>query len=288
MIEWNIFTCESVDVNQHGRLIINGYYVFPEVVISQPDYGWETALVILAKPGNEEENEELKNKEVEVIISNITTDGESESYAMKFKKVLPDCDGPKMHCIDFYGKARVIRLNTGRVKFEVRLDGNIIKELDYKVSMGEAPEFRESQQEFSGKIMGKEMGTIDVADLVSRATKSITLVDPYLGPQQLRSFLGGIEDNNIEVKVLTQNNQTEYRREITSLKSTYPNLTVKISSQIHDRFVLVNDDVYAFGYSLKDLQRKYSYASKIISYQTHSEIKNVIQNVWGHSDTSTI
>lgn len=286
LAKWSIFTCDGVDVNSNGRLIVNGHYVFPTVVISQPNYGWETTLVIWSEPQSDEENKNLKNKELDVIISNITNNN-SESYTMKLKRSLPDCDGPKINCANFYGE-NAIRLNAGKVTIEVRLDGMTLEKIEYDVPMGEAPEFKESQQEFTEKVMGNEFGVIDVAKLISRATKSITLVDPYLGPQELIGFLSRIEDSNIEIKVLTYNKASEYTTEIVNLKNTYPNLIVKKSKKIHDRFIFVNEDVYAFGYSLKDLQNRYSYASKISSYQVHSDVTNMIRNVWNDSNTREI
>lgn len=255
LANWYIFTCDSVDVNQNGRLIVNGHYIFPKVVISQPNYGWETTLVIWVEPENEEENEELKNKELNVIIKNIVEDS-TKSYQMTFKRSLPDCNGPKINCTNFYGKEKAIRLNVGKVIIQVYLDESIIKTIEYDVPLGEAPEFKGTQQDITSRMMGNELGTIDIADLVSRATKSITFVDPYLGPEDLRNFLGRIEDNNIEIKVLTDKKEREFLSEIVNLKGIYPNLSVRISNKIHDRFVLVNEDVYAFGYSLKDLRKR--------------------------------
>lgn len=93
-----------------------------------------------------------------------------------------------------------------------------------------------------------------IARLIKQAKKSIVLIDNYIDETTL-TMLSQREvsvDATIYTRPLTPQQQLGVQR----YNQQYPSVTVTICQHNHDRFLIIDDDVYLFGASLKDAGKK--------------------------------
>ena len=94
-----------------------------------------------------------------------------------------------------------------------------------------------------------------VADLIKNAKQSIVLFDNYVDDSVL-SLLDKRE-NNVMAKVYTQNISPQLQLDINKHNCQYPVIEVHQFTKAHDRFLLIDDEVYHIGASIKDLGKKW-------------------------------
>ena len=94
-----------------------------------------------------------------------------------------------------------------------------------------------------------------VADLIKNAKQSIVLIDNYVDDSVL-SLLDKRE-NNVMAKVYTQNISPQLQLDINKHNCQYPVIEVHQFNKAHDRFLLIDDEVYHIGASIKDLGKKW-------------------------------
>lgn len=100
------------------------------------------------------------------------------------------------------------------------------------------------------------------ADLVKSAHKSIVLIDNYIDDSVLH--LLAKRNKGVEVKIFTSKISPELKKDIEKFNAQYEPVEVKIFSESHDRFLIIdNETVYHIGASLKDLAKKWFAFSKI-------------------------
>lgn len=61
--------------------------------------------------------------------------------------------------------------------------------------------------------------------------------------------------DNVEVTLITNNNYLT-KLDINKFNMEYPNLKIKYLNLFHDRFMIIDNDLYHIGASLKDLGKK--------------------------------
>ncbi len=102
---------------------------------------------------------------------------------------------------------------------------------------------------------------IFVNDLLKSATKEVVLIDNYIDETILTLF-SKYEDLKFTIIIKSINKQLKL--DIGKYNSQYNNLTIKISTKYHDRFLILdNSEAYHIGASLKDLGKKVFAFSKI-------------------------
>ena len=94
-----------------------------------------------------------------------------------------------------------------------------------------------------------------VSDLVRKATKSITLIDNYIDDTVL-SLLDK-RSAGVRATIYTQHISQQLQLDIERHNSQYPAIEVKQFNRAHDRFLLIDDEVYHIGASIKDLGKKW-------------------------------
>lgn len=94
-----------------------------------------------------------------------------------------------------------------------------------------------------------------VSDLVRKAKHSITLIDNYIDDSVL-SLLDK-RAANVEATIYTQRISKQLRLDIERHNSQYPAIIVKQFNKAHDRFLLIDEEVYHIGASIKDLGKKW-------------------------------
>ena len=94
-----------------------------------------------------------------------------------------------------------------------------------------------------------------VSDLVRKAKHSITLIDNYVDDSVL-SLLDK-RAANVEAIIYTQHIGKQLQLDIERHNSQYPAIIVKQFNKAHDRFLLIDEEVYHIGASIKDLGKKW-------------------------------
>ena len=94
-----------------------------------------------------------------------------------------------------------------------------------------------------------------VSDLIRKAKHTITLIDNYVDDTVL-SLLDK-RSTNVTATIYTQHISQQLQLDIERHNSQYPAISVKQFNRAHDRFLLIDDEVYHIGASIKDLGKKW-------------------------------
>ena len=100
-----------------------------------------------------------------------------------------------------------------------------------------------------------------IADLVKSAKKSIVLIDNYIDESVL-SMLDK-RTKGVTASIYTHAIDKALQLDINKHNAQYEPVEVKKSHCVHDRFLIIDDDVYHIGASLKDLGKKLFAFSKM-------------------------
>ena len=93
-----------------------------------------------------------------------------------------------------------------------------------------------------------------IISLIKQAKRSIVLIDNYISADTL-TMLSNREANvsaTIYTRQLSQQQQLDLQRH----NQQYPPIAVNVCQHNHDRFLIIDDEVYLFGASLKDAGKK--------------------------------
>ncbi len=94
-----------------------------------------------------------------------------------------------------------------------------------------------------------------VNKLIRSATKRIVLIDNYVDESVLLRLAE--RANGVSATVYTQQTSPSFRVAIEHHNTEYPPVAVHSFSKAHDRFLLIDDDVYHIGASIKDLGKRW-------------------------------
>lgn len=95
-----------------------------------------------------------------------------------------------------------------------------------------------------------------VCDIIRNAKTSIILLDNYVDDTVLT--LLGKRNNTATATIYTKNISNQLRLDVQRYNSQYPRIEIKIFSDAHDRFLIIDDvELYHIGASLKDLGKKW-------------------------------
>jgi hypothetical protein len=137
-----------------------------------------------------------------------------------------------------------------------RLDRVELKQIQYDKSFNkvfDALELKVPKQGifFEGQIFDAYKF---VSDLIRSAKKSIILIDNYIDDSVLTLF--SKRDKNVKVKIFTKISK-QLELDLKKYNSQYALITIEEFTKSHDRFIIIDDKVYHFGASLKDLGKKW-------------------------------
>ena len=93
-----------------------------------------------------------------------------------------------------------------------------------------------------------------VCDLVKSARKSIVLFDNYIDESVLTLF--GKRGKSVSVVIYTDKITPQLELDIKRFNSQYSPIKVKLYTKAHDRFLIIDGEIYHIGASLKDLGKK--------------------------------
>ena len=94
-----------------------------------------------------------------------------------------------------------------------------------------------------------------VADLIRKAKRSIVLIDNYVDDTVLT--LLDKRENGVTATIYTQRISSQFQLDVDRHNAQYPLIEIKQFNKAHDRFLLVDDEVYHIGASIKDLGKKW-------------------------------
>ena len=113
-----------------------------------------------------------------------------------------------------------------------------------------------------------------VSDLVRKAKKAIALIDNYVDDTVLT--LLDKRNSGVSATIYTQHISQQLQLDIDLHNAQYPMIEVKRFNRAHDRFLLIDDEVYLIGASIKDLGKKW-FAFTLMHNTTAEELINKIQ-----------
>ena len=102
---------------------------------------------------------------------------------------------------------------------------------------------------------------IFVSSLIKKAKKRIILVDNYIDENTLTLFS---KNPHAKITLYTKSISKSLQLDIDKFNAQFKNaITIKEFALSHDRFLIIDDEIYHFGASLKDLGKKWFAFSKI-------------------------
>ena len=95
---------------------------------------------------------------------------------------------------------------------------------------------------------------VQIVSLIKQAKKSVVLVDNYIDETTLTML--SKRNPGVTATIYTKPLNQQLQLDVQRHNAQYPPINVNICSHSHDRFLIIDDVVYAFGASLKDAGKK--------------------------------
>lgn len=94
-----------------------------------------------------------------------------------------------------------------------------------------------------------------VSDLIRKAKQSIVLIDNYVDDTVLT--LLDKRSEGVSATIYMQRVSSQFQLDVDRHNSQYPLIEIKRFNKAHDRFLLIDNEVYHIGASIKDLGKKW-------------------------------
>jgi len=111
---------------------------------------------------------------------------------------------------------------------------------------------------FDGQIFD---AYVFASDLIRRAKSEIILIDNYIDESVLTML--NKRNSGVKATIYTVNISKELKLDLQKHNSQYQPIDIKVFKDSHDRFLIIDDEVYHIGASLKDLGKKLFAFSKL-------------------------
>lgn len=98
-------------------------------------------------------------------------------------------------------------------------------------------------------------------DLIKSAKKSITLIDNYIDESVL--LMLAKRNDGVTAKIITRSISDTLKLDLEKHNKQYPPVEIQESDKYHDRFLIIDEEVYHLGASMKDLGKKLFAFSKL-------------------------
>lgn len=93
-----------------------------------------------------------------------------------------------------------------------------------------------------------------ISDLIRKATRRIVLIDNYVDDRILKVLTKRAE--GIAATIYTDPRHSQISNDLRRHNAQYPHIEVRHCTNVHDRFLIIDDIVYFIGGSIKDLGKK--------------------------------
>ena len=117
-------------------------------------------------------------------------------------------------------------------------------------------------------------GLVLIANLVKSAKRSVVFIDPYANIEVLK--FAAMRAKGVTAKIYSPRITPEFKEAVALHNKQYPGLELKTMRTIHDRFLLIDDTVYHFGASFKDMGNEMT-AFSVLDFITPAEVIEKIQ-----------
>ncbi len=117
-------------------------------------------------------------------------------------------------------------------------------------------------------------GLVLIADLVKSAKRSVVFIDPYATIEVLK--FAAMRMKSVKAVIYSPRITPEFKEAVALHKKQYPDLDLKTTRTIHDRFLLIDDTVYHFGASFKDMGNEMT-AYSVLNFVTPEEVIEKVQ-----------
>ena len=94
-----------------------------------------------------------------------------------------------------------------------------------------------------------------VVGLIRKASKRLVLIDNYIDETVLTMLDKRTEE--VMATIFTSNISKQLKLDIEKHNSQYPSIDIKTFKKAHDQFIIIDEEVYLFGASIKDLGKKW-------------------------------
>ena len=219
-------------------------------------------------------------------IKNIFKEGELTPYSVVANFATTASDG-KTYQVDYYNLDVIISVGY-RVKSQKGVDfrkwanviikNHIIKSnaINVRVEKVESDVFylKQKTEELATIVKGQLLphegifydGQIFdayylISDLIRKAKKEIILIDNYIDDSVLKIL--DKRDKNVPATIFTAHISEKLQLDLTKHNSQYTPINIKTLKKFHDRFLIIDDDVYHIGASIKDLGKSVFAFSKM-------------------------
>ena len=93
-----------------------------------------------------------------------------------------------------------------------------------------------------------------ISDLIRKATQRIILIDNYVDDRILKVLTKRVE--GVSATIYTDPRHSQINTDLRRHNAQYPRIEVRHCTNVHDRFLIIDDTVYFIGGSIKDLGKK--------------------------------
>ena len=151
--------------------------------------------------------------------------------------------------------SRLDKVELRQIDFEKKIDS---KNADTDKKLEEVFDYIATTKEVKQKIFfnGQIYDAFSLmVEIVEKAEKELILIDNYVDVNTLNILSKKKDGVNVLIVTSGKGNLTD--KDIAKFNSQYPKLTVKISKDFHDRFLIIDrKEVYHIGASIKDAGKK--------------------------------
>ena len=194
-----------------------------------------------------------------------------KGYAVNQRKIATD-----LQIVDRLHEQRQLIENQGAEIADVRKSvaeqdsrlSAVEQRIDFFVNAAQAP---------TGGILATGTrfdGFVLIADLVKSAKRSVVFIDPFATIEVLK--FAAMRAKGVQAVVYSARITPEFKAAVALHNKQYPGLEPKTMRTIHDRFLLVDDKVYHFGASFKDMGNEMT-AFSVLDFVTPAEVIEKIQ-----------
>ncbi|MDR0832751.1 MAG: virulence RhuM family protein [Candidatus Symbiothrix sp.] len=92
------------------------------------------------------------------------------------------------------------------------------------------------------------------SNLIKSATNTIILIDNYIDENVLLLLSKRVK--GVKATIYTPKISPQFKLDLTKHQEQYSPIAIEIVTNVHDRFLIIDDEVYHIGASLKDLGKK--------------------------------
>ena len=156
----------------------------------------------------------------------------------------------------------------------IEQQGSRLENVDIRLSAVEQhiDFFVQSTQTPTGGILATGTrfdGFVLIADLVKSAKYSVIFIDPFATIEVLK--FAAMRNKGVKAVIYSARITPEFEAAKNLHNKQYPGLDLKTMRTIHDRFLLIDDTVYHFGASFKDMGNEMT-AYSILNFVTPEEV----------------